>query len=206
GGGASIAVRGLRDPPGARLRAAFRRLPASAAWWFLRPPLGDRDLGERARIRQAEDHLSSIPKRQRSEQDTPLQELPDRVVPERLAAVFPPENERAAVTPAGAAKTALPLDDRSAAARAVPEPGWINRSRFARADDVARVLDDLRHELARVELPPLDLLEFRLPLARKLGGFQGPVPDQGHEVTAEVRRGKRLVHPHDVASREECLN
>jgi hypothetical protein len=118
--GAPIAVCGLRNPAGARLRAAFRRLPSSAPWRLLRPPFGDRDLGERARIGEAQDHLSSIRKGQRSEEDTPLEELPNCVVPERLAAVFPPEYERAAVTPAGAAKPALPQDDRPAAARQSP--------------------------------------------------------------------------------------
>jgi hypothetical protein len=34
-------------------------------------------------------------------------------------------------------------------------------------------------------LTPLNLLELRFPLARELRGFQRPVPDQGHEVTAE---------------------
>jgi hypothetical protein len=45
-----------------------------------------------------------------------------------------------------------------------PILSWINRSRIARADDVVRVLDDLRHELARVELTP--------PNQERVGGTQ----------------------------------
>ena len=67
-------------------------------------------------------------------------------------------------------QAALPLgmDDRPATTRTVTEPNWIDGGRVAGADDLAGVLDDLRHEPARVEVAMLDLPELRLPFARQL--------------------------------------
>src|SRR5262245_33641800 len=88
----------------ARPRAFAHALPSLARRRPLRPASRDRDLGERARIRQAEDHLSWIAERHGPEQDPPLQKLPDLLVPQPVAPVFPPEHERAALIPAGAAE------------------------------------------------------------------------------------------------------
>ena len=90
-----------------------------------------------------EDHLARTRDRHGPEQHAPLQELADLVVPERVALVLPPEHERAAFPPAGAAEPPLPLDDRPAAARAVAEPARVDRGRVAGADDLAGVPDDL---------------------------------------------------------------
>ena len=140
------------------------------------------------------------------EQDAPLQELADLLVPERAALVLPPEDERAALPPAGAAEPPLPLDHRAAAARAVAEPARVDRGRVAGADDLAGVPGDLRHEPARVQAAALDLAELRLPLARQLRALQAPVLDERHEVAAQVRRGQRLLLPRDVAPRQQGLD
>ena len=115
--------------------------------------------------------------------------------PERLAPVLPPEHERAALPPAGAAEPPLPLDDRTAAARAVAEPARVDRGRVSGADDLGGVAGDLGHEPARVEAAALDLPELRLPLARQLRALQAPVPDQGDQVAAQVRRKRAPSSP-----------
>ena len=126
--------------------------------------------------------------------------------PSRVPLVFPPEHERAALPPPGAAEPPLPLDHRPAATRAVAEPALVDRRRVAGADHLAGVADDLAHEPPRVQAAALDLAELRLPLAGQLRALQAPVLDQRHEVAAQVRRGQRLLLPRDVAPRQQGLD
>src|SRR5262249_42887048 len=119
---------------------------------------------------------------------------------------LPPEDERAALLPAGAAEPPLPLDDRTATARAVAEPPRVDRGCITRADDLGGIVGDLAHEPARVEPAALNLAELRLPLPRQLRALQPPVLHQGHEVATQVRRGEHLLLPGDVAPLEQRLN
>ena len=120
--------------------------------------------------------------------------------------VFPPQDERAALAPAGTAKIPFAFDHCPATPRALPHLVLVDGRRLDAMHDLSGVVGDGGHEPLGIKSARFDFPQLGLPLTGQLRRLQPLIIDHSYQISAQIRCSEGLVVADDVAAFKQSLD